>query len=156
MKNMMKIIVQINKNDIIDYLQNTLTKLISFAYQWITTDGQILGYILGFLHFITTIFIFILLIVSHTIYPALWLQVVVFVLLLAIWIQHVVLKVCISVVAEKILTTNESPFHRLIHELFGVTPGTFSNYLVTTETVAIGCFALELIANISKIIHNPS
>lgn len=152
----MKIQIDIDKDKIIQSAEVFLRKFVTIAYRWLTTDGEILGYILGFLHFITSIFIFVLLIVSHTIYPALWLQIVVFILLLVIWIQHVVLKVCVSVVAEKILTTNESPFHKLIHELFGVTPGTFSNYLVTTETVAIGCFALEIIANISKIIHNPS
>jgi hypothetical protein len=152
----MKIVIDINKDYVIQRLEYFLRTFIIFAYKWLTTDGEVLGYILGFLHFITSIFIFILLVVSHTIYPAFWLQVVVFVLLLTIWIQHVVLKVCISVVAEKAFTENESPFHKLLEDLFGISSTDFSNYLVTVETVAIGCFGLELIANISKIIHNPS
>jgi hypothetical protein len=152
----MKIEIDIDKDKIIQSTESFLRKFVTFAYKWLTTDGEILGYILGFLHFITSIFIFILLIVSHTIYPALWLQIVVFILLFIIWIQHVVLKVCVSVVAEKILTTNESPFHKILEDLFGVTSSTFSNYLVTSETIALGCFALEIIANFSKIIHNPS
>lgn len=152
----MKIIIDIDKEYVIQKLAYFLRTFIIFAYKWLSNEGEVLGYILGFLHFITSIFIFILLIVSHTIYPAFWLQAVVFGLLLIIWIQHVVLKVCISVVAEKAFTENESPFHKLLEDLFGISSSEFSNYLVTVETVAIGCFGLELLANLSKIVHNPS
>jgi hypothetical protein len=149
----MNITISIDKEKIIKTGEYFLRKMVTVAYQWLTTDGEILGYILGCLHFITSIFIFILVIVSHTIYPALWLQIVVFILLFIIWIQHVFLKVCISIVAEKVLTTNESPFHTLLQDLFGLTPSTFSNYLVTSETVAIGCFALELISRTSVYVQ---
>jgi hypothetical protein len=152
----MRVTIDIDREYVIQKLDYFLRTFIQFAYRWLTSEGEVLGYILGFVHFITSIFIFILLIVSHTIYPAFWLQAVVFVLLLIIWIQHVVLKVCISVVSEKVLTDNESPFHKLLEDLFGIKSAEFSNYLVTVETVAIGCFSLELLANLSKIVHNPS
>lgn len=146
----MKIVIEFDKNYVIEKLELFLRRFIQFSYKWLTTDGEILGYILGFLHFFTSIFIFILLIVSHTIYPEFWLQLFVFVLLVIIWIQHVVLKVCISVVAEKAFTKNESPFYKILEDVFGITPIEFGNYLVTIETVAIGCFGLEIIANFFK------
>jgi hypothetical protein len=54
--------------------------------------------------------------------------------------------VCISVIAEKNLTKNISPFHTLIKDVFQISSTDFSNYFLTAETVALGCFALELIS----------
>jgi len=146
----MRVIIDINKDYVIQKLEYFLRRFIQFAYKWLTTDGEVLGYILGFLHFITSILIFILLIVSHTIYPVFWLQVFVFICLFLIWLQHVVLKVCISVVAEKAFTKNESPFYKLLEDLFGISPSEFGTYLVTIESVAVGCFGLELISHICQ------
>ena len=149
----MKVIIETDKNYIVEKLETFLRQFIIFSYKWLTAEGEILGYILGVLHFMISVTIFILLIVSHTIYPALWLQALVFVLLLIIWIQHVVLKVCVSVVAEKNLTMNESPFHTILEDMFNVDVSTFSNYLMTAETVAIGCLGLELLSRSSIYIQ---
>lgn len=145
----MKVIIDIDKHYIIEKLETFLRHFVMIGYKWLTTEGEILGYILGVLHFMISTTIFILLIVSHTIYPAFWLQVTVFVLIVIIWIQHIMLKVCVSVVAEKKLTMNESPFHSILENMFHVDSETFSNYFVTAETAAIVCLGLELISRIS-------
>ena len=145
----MKIIIDFDKTILIENLERYLRSLIIFAYKWLTTEAEALGYILGSLHFMISIFLFLLVIVSHTFYPAFWLQCAVFLLLFIIWIQHVFLKVCISILAEKNLTNNISPFHKLVEDLFGISSHEFGNYLVTAETVALGCFGLELLSRMS-------
>ena len=57
----MRLVLDIDKEKTIEYLETKLRKLISFLYSWITHDGEILGYILGVLHFMISIIIFILL-----------------------------------------------------------------------------------------------
>ena len=144
----MKVIIDFDKNILIEKLEKQLRSLVFFLYKWLTTEAEALGYILGSIHFMISIFLFLLVIISHTIYPAFWLQSVVFVFLCIIWIQHVVLKVCISIVAEKNFTKSISPFHKLVEDLFGLSSHEFGNYLVTAETIAIGCFGLELLSRI--------
>jgi hypothetical protein len=145
----MKITIDFDKNIVIETLERHLRSMTVFAYKWLTTEAEALGYILGSLHFMTSVFLFLLVIVSHTIYPAFWLQGVVFFFLLIIWMQHVFLKVCISIIAEKKLTNNISPFYKLVEDLLGVSSHEFGNYLVTAETVALGCFGLELLSRSS-------
>ena len=145
----MKITIVFDKNTVVEKLESYLRSLTIFAYKWLTNEAEALGYILGSIHFMTSIFLFLLVIVSHTLYPAFWLQGVVFILLSVIWMQHVFLKVCISIVAEKKFTNNISPFHKLVEDVFGLSSHEFGNYLVTAETIALGCFGLELISRMS-------
>jgi hypothetical protein len=71
---------------------------------------------------------------------------------LLIWLQHVVLDVCIVSVWEKQLTSGGiTPFHRIvkdIFEMFNLTLAEYDTYLIITESVAVGCFALELISHL--------
>ena len=151
----MKITIDVDKDKYIERFEYYWRKFVTVAYQWLTTDGEALGYILGCLHFMTSILIFLFIIISHTIYPAFWLQCTVFVCLLLIWIQHVVLQVCVVVVAERKLTNNTSPFFELLKDIFKVEPIEFATYFVLVETVAIGCFGLEIISHLSnRFIHS--
>jgi hypothetical protein len=150
----MQIIVDVNREAIIEKMALFLNNTVSFLYQWLTTDGEILGYILGTIHITSSIFIFICIIVSHTIYPVFWLQCVIFICLFLIWIQHIVLKVCVVIVAEMNLTQNHSPYYEimgeLLHKIFNIKLTDFITYLIVAETVWVGCFGLEIISKICE------
>ncbi len=138
---------------LVEKLENYTRNIITFLYSWISTDGEILGYILGVVHFVVSMTIIVMIVVSHTLYPAFWFQVGVFVCLLVIWLQHIFLKVCISIVAEQKLTNSEPPFFQIIRNIIGISPSEFSTYFVIAETMAVGCFGLEIVSKISVYIH---
>jgi hypothetical protein len=152
----MQIIVDVNREAIIEKMALFLNNTVSFLYQWLTTDGEILGYILGIIHITSSIFIFICIIVSHTIYPVFWLQCVIFICLFLIWIQHIVLKVCVVIVAEMNLTQNRSPYYEImgefLHKIFNIKLTDFITYLIVAETVWVGCFGLEIISKICEVL----
>jgi hypothetical protein len=152
----MQIIVDVNREAIIEKMALFLNNTVSFLYQWLTTDGEILGYILGIIHITSSIFIFICIIVSHTIYPVFWLQCVIFICLFLIWIQHIVLKVCVVIVAEMNLTQNRSPYYEIVgeflHKIFNIKLTDFITYLIVAETVWVGCFGLEIISKICEVL----
>jgi hypothetical protein len=152
----MRFIVDIDKEKTIEYLETKLRKLIGFLYSWITHDGEILGYILGVLHFMISLIIFMLLFVSHTIYPTLWLQGSVLFCMFVIWFQHVILKVCISIVAEEKLTNSQAPFFGIVNDisnLFKIPFDRFIENLLVAETISVACFTLAFIGRISIYIH---
>ena len=152
----MQIILDVNREAIIEKIALFLNKTVSFLYQWLTTDGEVLGYILGTIHITSSIFIFICIIVSHSIYPMFWAQCVIFICLFLIWIQHVVLKVCVVIVAEMDLTQNRSPYYEImgdfLHKIFNIKLTDFVNYLIVAETVWVGCFGLEIISKICEFL----
>jgi hypothetical protein len=149
----MRITINFDKNVIIETLEKLTRTSVRFFYKWLTSEGEALGYILGSIHVMAGIFIFLLIIISHTVYPNFYFQAFAFVLLLAVWIQHIFLKVCIIIVAEKRLTNNVSPFHVILTDIFGITPEIFGNYLIIVETTALGFFALELISRCSAYLQ---
>jgi hypothetical protein len=152
----MKFTIELQREKLINLLESFVRNLIGILYQWLTNDGEVLGYILAVSHFVISIFIFIILIVSHTIYPALWLQFVVWLSITLIWLQHVFLKVCISIVAEERLTNNTAPFFDIVKnicELFHISSDRFVDNILVAETVAIICFGLVLIGRLSVYFH---
>lgn len=145
----MKLVVEFNSGNFIE-------KIFSIGYtfySWFFTKGEILGYILAVFHFIISAGLITLLVISHTIYPSVWLKLFVFVCLFLIWLQHVALDICIVTVWEKQLTTGGiTPFHRIVKDvlsMFNLTLDDYDTYLIITEGVAVGCFALELISHFS-------
>lgn len=153
----MRLVLDVDKERVIRYLESNLRNFIGFFYSWITQEGEILGYILGVLHFLISIVIFVILIISHTIYPTLWLQCVALMCLVLIWVQHVILKVCISIVAEKRLTNGEAPFFGIVNDissLFRIPLDRFIENLLLAETISVACFSLAFIGRISLYIHH--
>ena len=130
-------------------MDSYIRKTIRFLYGWLSTDGEVLGYILGVIHVIFGITLPAMVIVSHTIYPALWLQFVVFIILLLVWLHHIFLRVRIIIVSERNLTQKESPYFRIFQDLTGVDGESMVNYLAVFETAAILCLALELVSKFS-------
>lgn len=149
----MNIEIKIDKESFTDLSANYLKNIIRFLYKWLTHEGEALGYILGHIHFILFLFLIVCVIVSHTLYPSFWLQLVIFCAIYIIWLQHILLKVCISTVAEKDLTSNISPFHEFVEIVFGVPADDFTNNLLVGETVGVACLALELVGRISVYLH---
>jgi len=137
----------------IEKLERYTRNIIRFLYGWLTTDGVVLGYILGVVHFVISMTIIAMVVVSHTLYPSFWFQLGVFICLFVIWLQHVLLKVCIAIVAEQKLTNHEPPFYKIIRDVLGINPDDFTTYFVIAETMAVGCFGLEILARISVFAH---
>jgi hypothetical protein len=146
-------IIDIDKEKTINYLVSQFRDVVRFLYQWISSDGEILGYILGIWHVIVCITIFICILISHTIYPSFWFQLIVFISMLAIWIQHIFLQVCVVFVAEMSLTHNEPPFYTIIRDITSLNPEECTLYFLLAETIGVGCFFLEIIGKISLYIH---
>jgi len=131
-------------NLIIQKLEQYSRNAVRFLYRWVTTDGEILGYILGVVHFLLVCALAVSLIISHTIYPSVWFQCFLYIILLLIWLQHVFLKACFLMVAEKNLTQTVSPFYNLSKDIFGISPDDIITYFLIAETVAVICFGLEI------------
>jgi hypothetical protein len=77
--------------------------------------------------------------------------------LVLIWVQHVILKVCISIVAEKRLTNGEAPFFGIVNDissLFRIPLDRFIENLLLAETISVACFSLAFIGRISLYIHH--
>ncbi len=148
----MKLVIELNSGFVVE----KLLSIIHTFFSWFSTKGEILGYILAVFHFIISAGLVTLLVISHTIYPSVWLKLFVFICLLLIWLQHVALDLCIITVWEKQLTTGEiTPFHRIVKDIlavFNLTLNDYNTYLIITESVAVGCFALELISHLSVYI----
>jgi hypothetical protein len=145
----MKVVLEISSAR---FLERVFSAAYTF-YSWFSTKGEILGYILAVFHFIISAGLITLIVVSHTIYPSVWLKLFVFICLFLIWLQHVVLDICIVTVWESQLTTGGiTPFHRIVKDvfsMFNLTLDDYDTYLIITETIAVGCFALELISHLS-------
>ena len=137
----------------VEKLETYTRQLISFLYGWISTDGEVLGYILGVVHFVISMTIIVMVILCHTVYPSFFFQLGVFLCLLVIWLQHIFLKVCISIVAEQKLTNHEPPFYKIIRDVLGISPSEFTTYFVIAETMVVGCFGLEIISRMSVFFH---
>ena len=137
-------------------MEQKMRNFIKFSYSWLSTDGEVLGHILATTHFIISGVLYLLIVACHIVYPNTYFQIGVFVCIFMVWLQHVVLKVCISVIAEKEFTTVEAPSLLLFKEalsLFGISFSSFMDYFVVAETVCVGMFGLELLSKLSLFLY---
>lgn len=146
----MKITIE---GSIVEKLENYTRNIISFLYSWLTTDGEVLGYVLGVLHIMIGTTIPIMIIISHSIYPAFWFQCLAFGIVLLVWLQHVFLRVCIIVVAEKNFTKGGSPYFRMFKDTTGIDGEVLVDYLVVFETGALVGLAMGLLRQLSVFIY---
>ena len=145
------------KRDIINVLEEKIRNLIRFLFQWISEDGEVLGYILSVIHILGTAAIGMCIFLSHTIFPVLWFQIFSFVLVFIVWIQHIVIKVCVISVAESVFTSSEAPSLKLLSFIYGMIFGNdFNeplNILVLAETVLVFSLGLELTAKFAEHLY---
>ena len=134
------------KEDIINYLSNWINKTLKFLYSWLTREKEVLAHILAIIHFMGVITIFLLIILSHTIYRDLWLKFLIITIVFIIWCQHVFLKVCILIASEKELIESGSPYSSIINIFFQKNDKE-DNYQgnITAETYGLIFLGLELI-----------
>ena len=150
----MKIEIEFNKEKIIECLQTSIQKLICFFYGWFTTDGEILGYILGIWHIIICITIFVCILLSHTFFPFVWFQLGCFLCLFVIWCQHICLHVCVVFLAEFDFTKKHSPFYTVIENITGLNLEDYQLPFLLVETTAVGCLFLELMGKFSLFLFD--
>ena len=136
-----------------NYFEQRIIFLFKILYGWMTKDLEVLGYILGVVHVTICIAIILMVIISHTLYPAFWLQCVMFVIAFIIWLQHIVLKICVVFTAEHLLTKSESPFFTLIKFFTNLDPQDWTIHFMVAETMGVAMLALSLISRISLSIH---
>jgi hypothetical protein len=146
-----------NAENIINILEENIRNSIRFLFQWFSSDGEALGYILSVLHILIAVAVASCIFLSHTIFPVLWFQIFSFVLIFAIWIQHVLLKVCVVTVAESVFTSSIAPSHKLFNFIYGMIFGNdFNeplNILVLAETVLVFSLGLELTSKLAEYIY---
>lgn len=136
------------KRKIIDNLESWVRNITTFLFQWLSKDGEVLGYILAVFHTLGTVLVWVCLFLSHTIYPILWFQVSTFIMLFIIWTQHAILNVCIISVAESVFTSSEPPSEILLNFVYGLLFGTQVEplkILVFAESGLVLGLALELL-----------
>ena len=149
----MKVVVDVEYGPIIQKLEQYTRKAVEFLYGWITTDGEILGYILGVIHFVISCTLVIAIAISYTIYPAFWFQCLLFGVLLVIWLQHIFLKACFSIVAERNLTKTVSPFYTLSKDLIGISSDDLITYFMIAETMGVLCLCIGLVGRCSESVY---
>lgn len=132
--------------ELVTLLAEWVNKILTFLYSWLTNEKEVLAHILAILHFTGVVAIFMLIVVSHTIYRDIWLKIIIIIVVFAIWCQHVFLKVCILISSEKQLTNKHSPYSSIV-EIFFERNDEEDNYEgnITAETYALIFLGLELI-----------
>lgn len=145
----MRLIIDLNKEFIIEKVKTWIITVITFVYSWFTHEGEVLGYILGVFHITISVTIGIFIILSHTFYPDYYLQLGVFVCLFIIWIHHLIFNICIVVLAEQGLTKNESPYTEFVKTFlnyFKIDITQFPIYFMISETVLVFTLGLEILS----------
>lgn len=116
---------------------------------WESDDAR-KGLIVRTLHHAIMYALGTLVIVSHTIYPAFWLQTLVLGACVLIWIQHVLTHGCvISKVEQKLIGDSESfvdPFLSMFR--IEMTHESKSGIVILGSTLVVGLLSLEWIARI--------
>jgi hypothetical protein len=76
-------------------ITDSVEKWLRFAYKWVTDQDEILGEIVYMLHMFGFWTLIVLIIISHTLYPIFWFQVVIFCFICLVWMQHLILNTCV-------------------------------------------------------------
>lgn len=133
------------KQKIIDALE----AILRWGYQWLSDNDGVLGKILYTLHIWSILVIVVMIFVSHTIYPVIWLQVLVFLVVLVIWLQHILLHSCVCSSLERKLMGGDARLAiDIVLEIFKipVTKETRMGITVMLSSCTVLFLGLELIA----------
>jgi len=111
---------------------------------------QIVGFIISILHilFLTTMITLIL--VSHTIYTALWFKVILFLTLFLIVVQHIILGTCfVSIFEKKYIGSETAHYDNIIEKflsLFNVSIKEYYDVSLAVEITATAFLGLEILS----------
>jgi len=89
-----------NRREVVNFLVEKLESSIKFVYGWLQANDESLSKITYMLHVFSILLVFVLIIVSHVIYPVFWFQLLVFIITAIIWLQHIFLHTCICTFLE--------------------------------------------------------
>ena len=126
--------------------------------EWLThriffweTDDKKKGKILRAFHHFAMYGLLTLIIVSHVIYPAFWLQTVLLAFCILVWSHHVLTHGCVVSKVEQKLIGDTSSFIDPYMELFGIElPEPSKPGIVTLgSTLVVGTLTLEWISRVS-------
>jgi hypothetical protein len=148
--------IDFNKKNLQESLESFFTALVRYLYAWLSTDGEVIGTIIGVYHLLIAVSIPIIMFISHTIYPNFWLKLYNFLCLFFIFMQHLIFNACLLIPMEEKLTKKTTIFYPLIQQLLkptGITMPQFVTYIVLAEGIAVGCFGLEIISHISRFVY---
>lgn len=136
-------------------MEQTATKwtewLVHRVLFWETDDAK-KGRILRGIHHAGVFALGTLIVVSHTLYPALWLQTILLAFCLLVWAQHVLTNGCLLSKVEQKLIGDETSFLDPFLELFHIeaTEQSKRGILILGSTVVVGMLSMEWVA---RVIH---
>lgn len=108
------------------------------------TDNARKGKLLRLVHHFISTSMIVLIVVSHTIYPAFWLQTLVLFFWVLVWIQHITCNGCISSKVEQKLIGDTESFVSPILEAFHLKPTQELAIAVVVMGSTLGVFLLGL------------
>ena len=120
---------------------------------WETDNGR-KGRILRAIHHLMSYAMLTLIVVAHTLYPALWFQTLLVVAVGVVWIQHMVLRGCVFTRVEQRLLGDTDSFWDPYVEFMGIRPSQDVNtaVLITVSTVGFALMGLEWTANVLRLV----
>ena len=124
--------------------------LVHRVFFWESDDAK-RGRILRTLHHATVYALGTLIIVSHTIYPAFWLQTFLFGVCILIWIQHMLTHGCVASKVEQKLIKDQSSFLDPFLELYGIEASEPSKQgiLMLGSSLVVFLMSLEWVARVA-------
>jgi hypothetical protein len=108
------------------------------------------GKMLRYIHNFLSNTLIILIVVSHTLYPAFWLQTIVLFFCVLVWLQHIACNGCVvSKVEQKLIGDHES-FVTPILEVFHLepTPELATVFVIVVSSIGVFLLGLEWIARV--------
>ena len=124
--------------------------LVHRVFFWEEDDAK-KGRIIRMLHHGGTYILGTMIVVSHVLYPAFWLQTIILGFCTLVWIQHILTHGCVISKVEQRLLKDESSFLDPYLELFGIeaTEKSKQGILILGSTVVVGVLTLEWIGRLS-------
>ena len=116
------------------------------------SDNVKKGRIVRAIHHAGTIALGTLILVSHTLYPAFWLQTILLGFCLLVWIQHILTNGCVISKVEQKLIGDETSFLDPFLDLFHIeaTEQSKRGILILGSTLSVALLSLEWIG---RVIH---
>lgn len=146
------------KEEVIRFLKEWMIHGVTFLYKWLTTDAEILGYILAVLHVLISFTLMLCTCLAHTVYPTWEFKLGCYICMVLVWLQHIFLNVCIFTVAELSLTRIIPPSNIYLSHVFSTLMGTSLSEAMTRlimgETITVSCFTLELLSILMNHIYS--
>jgi hypothetical protein len=116
------------------------------------SDNAKKGRIVRAIHHAGTIALGTLIVISHTLYPAFWLQTVLLGFCLLVWVQHILTNGCVLSKVEQKLIGDETSFLDPFLDLFHIeaTEQSKRGILILGSTLSVAMLSLEWI---SRVVH---